>query len=63
MRNCTKVEKLTTLTWQSIRLGPVDRFVRTSELNTLLHFIFSHVSSGSSKVVSIQLPMSDFLGH
>ena len=63
MRNYTKVKKLTALTTlirQSTEPRLVDLFVRANDLNTLTHFIFSPISFGSSRVVLIQLPMSDF---
>ena len=63
MRNYTKVEKLTALTTlirRSTEPGLVDLFVRANDLNTLTRFIFSPISFGSSRVVLIQLPMSDF---
>ena len=62
-RKCTKVEKLTALTRRLIGPGPIDRFIGASNLNTLLRFIFSPVSSSSSRFLLIQLPMSDFWGH
>ena len=60
MRKCTKVENLTALTRRLIEPGPVDRFIGAGDLNTLPRFISSPISSGSLRVLSIQLPMSDF---
>ena len=63
MRKYTKCEKsnpLTALTRRSTRPGPVDRFIGTEDLERLPRFVFSLVFSGSSRVLPIQLPMSDF---
>ena len=43
--------------------GPIDRFVRIGVLKRLSHFMFSPVSSGSSRVLPIQLSNSDLWGH
>ena len=41
----------------------INRFVGTRDLKRLSRFVFSPVFSSSSRVLPIQLPMSDFLGH
>ena len=66
MRKYTKGEKsnlLTVLTRRSTELGPVNRFVETEDLKRLLCFVFSPISSSSSRIMPIQLLMSDFWGH
>ena len=41
----------------------VHRFVGSGDLKRLPRFVFSPVSSGSSRVLPIQLPRSDFWGY
>ena len=55
-----KVKSLTALTRQSTGPRPVDRFVGIWDFKWFPRFIFSHVSSSSSRSLSIQLSMSDF---
>ena len=60
MHRSWKVKLLTALTRQSTRPRPIDQFIGIGVLNSLPCFIFSPISSGSSRALSIQLSMSDF---
>ena len=46
---------------QKVKREPVDQFVGAGNLKSLLRLSFSSFSSGSSSLVSFQLPTRDFL--